>query len=85
VDSDDRHQQHHDHRQRGDGHKGAEQNEQAANNLNHDGGPAEQCGERHADRVQDRDKVVRSARQLGVAVLEEAQTDHEPERNRVPV
>ena len=65
---------HDDHRQRGDGHQGAEQNEQAADDLNHDGGQAEQLSERHADRVQDRNEIVRPARQLGVAVLEEAQT-----------
>jgi hypothetical protein len=84
VDRDDRHCQHHEHRHRGERHEGAEQDHHPADELDDHRAPAEQLGERHADRPEDRDELLGSAQELRQAVREEAVAGDEAQRDRVP-
>src|SRR6516165_3774235 len=58
-----------DHRRRGQGHEGAQEDQQPSQNLDQDRGPPEQMCERHTDRMQDPNESAWSAHELGVAVF----------------
>src|SRR6516164_9676306 len=77
-------EQHSDHRDSGHGHEGAEEDHQSTYNLDDDRGPAEQVCKRSAELVQNRNKPIRAARKLRVAVLDEAEADDQPERHGIP-
>jgi hypothetical protein len=85
MDGEYRDQQHDDHGQRGERHKSPAEDQQSANDLDNDRGPAQKKCEWHADRVQDGDEVVRTASEFGVAVFEKSVADDESKRDGEPI
>ena len=72
---DNRDEQHDDHGQGGERHESPKKDEQSADHLDENRSPSQKERERHADRVQDADEDVGTAREFGVAVLEEPVSD----------
>jgi hypothetical protein len=85
MDGEDRDQKHDDHRHSGERHERAQEDKQPADNLDDDRRPAKQIRERHADGVQHADEGIGAARQFRIAMLDKAEPDDQPERDREPI
>src|SRR5262245_33079614 len=73
------------HRNRRERNKCAKKDEESSDDLDNDGRPASEKGGRNSDGVQYMDEILRATAELRKAMLHEADSDHQPKRNGVPI